>query len=469
VGIDSVTITPADKDGNVQAIVLVNHMTKHVSIYPCKTYDASTAATSLFVYYCRFGGFDEIASDPGAMFLSDTVQKLNAWLGIRHKVSLVDVHTSNGVERTNGEILRHLRALCNDSRIRDEWSRPENICLVEFMLNDRVSTETPYNAFELTFGSADLPYFKLPDVSGEKISNAWLKKLNESLKGLRKKTLDFQQELKKERERENVGAESVNQYQPGDFVLMDGLHDPCKFRTTKLDSRYKGPYEVLRHLGNYVEVRHVNMGFVTTFPVERLRVFVGTRDAAMKLAMEDMDQYEVDVILAWKGDPGVRTTMEFEVKFKDGDIVWKPWDRDLALCQPFEDYCRRNRELYLLLYTTDQVSRAAAAISSIAITDVQPGDVIFADLRYFGTFAYDNLLDLPDKYHIKYVVRVIFTRWTGRTHKKLDAQVPLFQRTFEFNNLFVFYYAHQRVVENGMVEITTDFLENYPDIGTMVA
>ena len=468
VGIDSVTITPQDKDGNVHAIVVVNHMTKHVSIYPAKNYDASTAATALFVYYCKFGGFDELASDPGAMFLSDTVQKLNDWLGIRHKVSLVDVHTSNGVERTNGELLRHLRALCNDGRIRKEWSRPENLCLVEFMLNDRVSTESPYNAFELTFGSADLPYFRLPDVGEEKISNVWLRRLNDNLKALRNTTLEFQSELRREREKDNVIDAERNQYQKGDFVLMDGLSDPCKFRSCKLDSKYKGPFEVLHHEGNYVEVRHVNMGFVTKYPVERLRIFVGTRDDAMKMAMEDLDQFEVDLILAWRGDPNLRTTMEFEVKFRDGDVVWKPWDLDLASCQPFEDFCRRNKELYLLLFNTDQVSRAAASISSKVITDVQPGDIIFVDLRYFGTYVYDNLLDLPDKYHIKYVVRVSFTKWTGRTHKKLDAQVPLFNQTFQFNNLFVFYYGHQRELEDGMVEITKDYLATYPDIGTMV-
>ena len=90
------------------------------------------------------------------------------------------------------------------------------------------------------------------------------------------------------------------------------------------------------------------------------------------------------------------------------------------------------------------------------------------DLRYFGTYVYDNLLDLPDKYHIKYVVRVSFTKWTGRTHKKLNAQVPLFNQTFQFNNLFVFYYGHQRELKDGMVEVNKDFLAAYPDIGTMV-
>jgi hypothetical protein len=217
-----------------------------------------------------------------------------------------------------------------------------------------------------------------------------------------------------------------------------------------------------------VEVRHINIGFITKFPVEWLRVFVGSKEDALRIAMEDLNQFEVDDIIAWRGDPSLRTTMEFEVKFKDGDIVWKPWDLDLASCQVFEDFCRRNKELYLLLFTTDRVSSAATAISSQAITTAQPGDEIFVDLRYFGTYVYDQLLDLPDKYHVKYVVRVRFTKWTGRTHKKLDAEIPLFDRTFHFNNLFIFYYGHQRGIVDGMIEVTEAFLESYPDIRTMV-
>jgi hypothetical protein len=92
-----------------------------------------------------------------------------------------------------------------------------------------------------------------------------------------------------------------------------------------------------------VEVKHINVGFVTKFPVETLRVFVGSQEDAMKVAMEDLDQFEIDIILAWKGDPNLRTTMEFEVKFKDGDVVWKPWDLNLAFSQQFEDFCRRNK------------------------------------------------------------------------------------------------------------------------------
>jgi hypothetical protein len=275
--------------------------------------------------------------------------------------------------------------------------------------------------------------------------------------------------LRREREGGNVPVEAANRYQPGDLVLSDTLSDPCRFQASKLDSTYRGPFEVIRHEGNYVEVRHINVGFVTKFPVERLRVFVGTREDAMKVAMEDLDQFEIDSILAWKGDPNLRTTMEFEVKFKDGDVVWKPWDLDLASSQQFEDFCRRNKQLYLLLFTTDRVSREASSISSRPITDVQPGDTIFVELRYFGTYVYDQLLALPEKYHIQYVVSVRFTRWAGRTRRYIDAEVPLFGKTFKFNNLFIFYYGHQRELEGGMVEVTEAFLADYPDILSMVA
>ena len=64
--------------------------------------------------------------------------------------------------------------------------------------------------------------------------------------------------------------------------------------------------------------------------VDRLKLFVGTHEEAARLANEDADQFVVRSILAWHGNPNIRTTMEFEVEFEDGDIIWKVWDQDLA-------------------------------------------------------------------------------------------------------------------------------------------
>ena len=68
---------------------------------------------------------DAIRSDPGLEFTSNGLNPLNAWLGLGHQLSLVDVHESNRVERTNGEIMRLLRALVNDFRFWVFFGSPE--------------------------------------------------------------------------------------------------------------------------------------------------------------------------------------------------------------------------------------------------------------------------------------------------------------------------------------------------------
>jgi hypothetical protein len=50
----------------------------------------------------------------------------------------------------------------------------------------------------------------------------------------------------------------------------------------------------------------------------------GTAEEAFRAAMLDNDQYIVDSIIAYRGDPDQRTSMEFEVQFNDGTVVWKP-------------------------------------------------------------------------------------------------------------------------------------------------
>ena len=128
--------------------------------------------------------------------------------------------------------------------------------------------------------------------------------------------------------------------------------------------------------------------------------------------------------------------MEFEVKFNDGDVVWKPWDIDLSTTVQFEDFCRSHRELHLLLFTVEQAKVEARRINSLPITDVSPGDVVYVNLRYFDSYIYDNILQLDNKYHKRYVVKMTYTRWAGSQHSKIDAKIHIFDTTYMFNNLF---------------------------------
>ena len=132
IGIDTLTITPADKYGNTLIIVIVEHFSKFSTLYPTSSHSADTLATCLFQHFCRFGLVDQLISDPGSDLMSHVVVKLNQWFGINKLVSLVDRHQSNGVEPTNKSILRHLRALTFDFRLSKNWSDPTIIALIEF-------------------------------------------------------------------------------------------------------------------------------------------------------------------------------------------------------------------------------------------------------------------------------------------------------------------------------------------------
>lgn len=53
--------------------------------------------------FATYGVVDTIISAPGSDLMSQVIAQLNTRLGIRHIVSLVDRHESNGVERMNSE------------------------------------------------------------------------------------------------------------------------------------------------------------------------------------------------------------------------------------------------------------------------------------------------------------------------------------------------------------------------------
>ena len=144
IGVDRLTITPTDKYGNTCAVVIVEHFTKHVGVYPSPDYTALTIATALFQYFCTFGLFEELWSDPGSDIMSEVVSQLNKWFGIRHVVSLVDRHESNGVKGSNKQILRHLKALTHESRMINKWSDPTVLPLVVFAINDSINSELVY-------------------------------------------------------------------------------------------------------------------------------------------------------------------------------------------------------------------------------------------------------------------------------------------------------------------------------------
>jgi hypothetical protein len=66
--------------------------------------------------------------------MSETVKRLNEYLGLVHKVSLVERHQSNGCEASVAQYLRHLKTLVSDENLKDRWGDDTVICLINYHL-----------------------------------------------------------------------------------------------------------------------------------------------------------------------------------------------------------------------------------------------------------------------------------------------------------------------------------------------
>ena len=469
VGVDNLKVTPADAAGNEHLIIVVDQFSRYTWGMPAKSYEANTIATALFIYFTTFGVFDELWSDPGSDLMSDTLKQLNLYLGIKHVVSLVDRHQSNGVEGPNKQVLRHLRTLVYDTRTIDRWSDPTILCMVFFVINDSVHSETGFRPLDLKFGSDDGPYLRLPeDQMPEDVTQKWLKDLNKDLRHIRSVSLDHQSKIAAERTA-TTPPEKQNVYQPGDLVLLET--NPCVPRATKLTPLNLGPFEVVHQKSNDVCCRNLATDVERHIHVSQLKMFYGTKDQGKEMAMLDADRFQVRQILAWRGTVKERACMWFYVEFADGEKKWLPWSRDLDDSQPYGDYMLSEHPLYLLRFKAAVAPRERVALNKQDITEIKPGDNIFVDLRRWGECWYDQL-NLPDSYTYRHVVPAVYTRWDvdrrgNSTYKRIKLRVELFGEDLIFDHYDVMCWGRRtKFVPEEMLLVDASLVSEYPSILT---
>ena len=121
---DNITVTPVDKNGNGHILVIVTYFSKHVLGMPAARLDEITWATDLLLFVSLFGLFNKIWSDLGFDFISNVIKQFNLSLGMKHAVSIVYWHTSNGVEGPQNKIFRLLKAPVQDEMSVSRWSDP---------------------------------------------------------------------------------------------------------------------------------------------------------------------------------------------------------------------------------------------------------------------------------------------------------------------------------------------------------
>jgi hypothetical protein len=203
--------------------------------------------------------------------------------------------------------------------------------------------------------------------------------------------------------------------------------------------------------------------------VSRLKIFHGSEEEAKRVAMVDNNQFVIDSFLAYRGDPMTRTTMEFEVKFADGSVVWLPWSKDLFDSQAYEYFCRGRPELFPLIYDLKTANQHISTLKRTPITSIKPRDIVYVDIRCYGS-AWYKTLPIPNKEHSAYIVEYRYIKWLNKSKTKIQASVPLFKETWTVDHLFVKQYGSRRLEDWKRLQdiniqvIDEDTLKQYPQL-----
>jgi hypothetical protein len=226
--------------------------------------------------------------------------------------------------------------------------------------------------------------------------------------------------------------------------------------------QYLGPYEILAVNSADIQCKHLVTGAIGVYHMDKLKPCFSTREEAYKAAMVDFNQFEVDKILSFKGDPEMRSSMEFKVQFADGSVSSLPYSKDLSDTVQFEKYVREQKCLLPLLYTKIVWERIKKE-SYQRVVGVSIGDICYVDLRAWGSGYFENL-QLP-VHDTKYVVLCRYIRWEGRNQRRIILECPLFGvDEFAWDSFTVYAYGTEMSILPGMVLVDKAFCRVYPQI-----
>ena len=239
---------------------------------------------------------------------------------------------------------------------------------------------------------------------------------------------------------------------------------PSDHLAHKLDPDWLGPYEVVAHVKNDVECRHLVLCTVHKLHVTRLKPFFGTREEAIRIAKLDQNQFTIQEIKWYTGNPHVRTSMIFTILFEDGQAD-VPYNPDLAATQQFVEYVHSRADCFPLRFSAAEAKKQVAAMNKLAITNISPGDTLYLSLRYFdGTDRmWVDSLGLPDieKY---YVVEIQAERYTDSKHRAIWSFCTTFDARLKLTGYDIFAHCLQEFNADSMVLVTAATATTWPQI-----
>jgi transposase InsO family protein len=334
-------------------LVIIDAFTRWIELACTDAATAKCAAEALLQHFGRYGCPAQLRSDRGSHFIADVIEEFTRLVGTEHTLTLAYSKEENAiVERSNKEINRHLRALTFHKNTVDEYKL--SVPIVQRIMNSSYHEVTGIAPAELLFGNAiklDRGLFLTP---AERNASVLTKPLSESASEL----LRIQDELINyaKESLQLTDSQRLGYYDPERTEFASGDHVLVKYRTgappTRLHTKWKGPLRVISNHFSHYTLLDLVTNKEKVYHITDLKDFFFDPSIhdPLDIARKDYLEFFVEKVLAHKGDPRRKKSLEFHIKwlgYESSYNSWEPW-HNFKDVEFLHDYLRDNNMSFLI-------------------------------------------------------------------------------------------------------------------------
>jgi transposase InsO family protein len=322
-------------------LVVIDCFTRWTELYLCPQATAEHTARKLLEHVGRYGAPLQLLSDRGSHFVNEVITKLLTLFGTEHCLNIAySKEESAIVERQNREINRHLRNMFFHSGVINDYVQA--IPLVMRIVNSSPHSRTRVEPYRLLFGNAvQLNRGIFLQQEARPDTDVPMSRFVSKLLSIQDQLLTVARTSLRKADEAHIASYSAarTEFPIGSYVLLTYPTEP----PTRLHPRKRGPFEVIKFNNNDYTLRDLVSNKELTVHVTRLSPFEYDplyTDPRL-VANVDKEVFDVECILAHRGNLHRKSTLEFRVRWAGYDETsdtWEPWK-----------HVRDNEQLHLYL------------------------------------------------------------------------------------------------------------------------
>jgi transposase InsO family protein len=380
--IDSIEGLPPDSEGNTVIIVITDCFSRFTNLYATKSTLASGAAKAMIDHIGRYGAPYQIQSDNGKQFVNDVITEILKLVGTEHCLTLAYSSEENGlVERTNKEVLRHLRNFVFDDNTIGTYS--DTLPLIQRIINSSVNSSIGVTPAQIIFGNSidlDRGFFvpHLGDhvfpITGETQIEPPTRLSTYTAKLLSAQSAIFKiarDNLHAKEDKHNINYDRARTHYPNNsFVLIEYVNKFRRGPPSKLQPFLKGPLRVVNSLGSTYTLENLITRRVKDYHVTRIHPFLfdPTTQDPLTYAIRDDHVYVVERVSNIRGDLKKLKSIQVYVHwlgYGEDSNSWEPW-ANLRTNSALHNYVRNHkskdvRKLMPTAFELEEIQQAAQA------------------------------------------------------------------------------------------------------------